>query len=44
MGKDQRRALTGVKSQTILTAEVGTAELILFVISAVLFLTIGSLP
>jgi len=44
MRKDRRRDFTTVKSQTVLTTEIGTAELILFLIGAVLFLTIGSLP
>lgn len=44
MGKDRRRDFTVAKSQTVLTTEIGTAELILFVIGAVLFLTIGSFP
>jgi hypothetical protein len=44
MSKDRRRDFTVAKSQSNLTTEIGTAELILFVIGAVLFLTIGSLP
>jgi len=44
MGKDRRRDFTAVKSKTIMTTEIGTAELILFVIGTVLFLTLGSLP
>ncbi|HTP06208.1 MAG TPA: hypothetical protein VMM54_13765 [Nitrospirota bacterium] len=44
MRKDRRRDFTAVKNQPILTMEIGTADLILFLIGAVLFLTIGSLP
>jgi hypothetical protein len=44
MGKDRRCYFTVVKGQAILPTEIGTVELILLIIVAVLFLSIGSIP
>ena len=44
MVKDRRCYLPAVKGQALLLTEIGSVELILLIIGAVLFLSIGSFP
>jgi len=43
-GRERRRYFTFAKSQSTLSIQIGTAEIILLVIGVVLFLSVGSIP